>query len=397
MRTTYISLLLLISINLFANCSPDKDPVIIDNEQTVDPDGYHLVWQDLFEGTILDETTNWIIEVNGDGGGNAELQYYKRENISVGQEPVSGNNCLIITAKKENYLNKTATSGRLTTQAKMFFKYGKIEARIKLPHTANGLWPAFWMLGADFSSVGWPRSGEIDIMEMGNSTGISNGTQDRHLIGACHWGQGWNGGSYPNYAKATVIPYGIQDDFHLFTLVWDSLAVKMYLDLDKYPDNEPYYEMNISDKSSDTSPGNYFQKPFFIILNLAVGGNFTGIWNINQITALNDGDAKMYVDYVKVYQKGDAGEEYYGSTLNSSAKNISTKTEYRIYPNPSFDKVKIEGTVVPASITVYAESGIEMLKFSNTTEINVSSLPAGKYILKISSENNSETHLLIKY
>ncbi|MHB9143257.1 MAG: glycoside hydrolase family 16 protein, partial [Paludibacter sp.] len=116
---------------------------------------YNLVWQDNFDGNTLDEKNNWNIEVNGNGGGNSELQYYRRENISVGPEPVSGANCLIITGKKENYLGKTCTSGRLTTQNKVTFQYGKLEARIKLPKTANGLWPAFWMLGTDIPTASW--------------------------------------------------------------------------------------------------------------------------------------------------------------------------------------------------------------------------------------------------
>ncbi|HET7734076.1 MAG TPA: glycoside hydrolase family 16 protein, partial [Paludibacter sp.] len=106
-------------------------------------DKYKLVWEDNFSKPVLDEA-NWTIVVNGKGGGNRELQYYRKENISVGKEPVSGENCLIITAKKENYRGKKATSGRLSTQGKVSVKYGKIEARIKLPKTANGLWPAFW-------------------------------------------------------------------------------------------------------------------------------------------------------------------------------------------------------------------------------------------------------------
>lgn len=244
---------------------------------------YSLVWEDNFDGDVLDETNNWTIEVNGNGGGNNELQYYRRENISVGEEPVSGENCLIITAKKETYLTKTCTSGRLTTQNKMSFKYGKLEARIKLPHTANGLWPAFWLLGKNISSVGWPRCGEIDVLEMGNKAGITAGTQDRYFNGACHWGY-YEDGWYPMYAKATTNAYSIQDDFHLFTMIWDDESIKMYLDLDIYPNANPYYEIGVTDVSSDKGTYYYFNKQFFLIFNLAIGGHFPDIFNINNVT-----------------------------------------------------------------------------------------------------------------
>ena len=180
-----------------------------------------------------------------------------------------------------------------------------MEASIKLPSTANGLWPAFWLLGADYDTNGWPRCGEIDIMEMGNSAGISSGTQDRFFNGAAHWGF-YRDGAYPNYANSKTNSYSLQDgEFHLFTLIWDENSLSMYLDMDKYPDNAPYYKMDINDTSDDWSTGLYFHHDFFIIFNLAVGGRFTGILNASGITALpQDGDeAKMYVDYVRVYQK----------------------------------------------------------------------------------------------
>lgn len=266
-------------------------------------DGYKLVWEDQFNDGVLD-VSKWYIEVNGDGGGNQELQYYRAENISVGPDE-DGNGCLIITARRENYNGKSFTSGRLNTSDRYEFTHGKVEASIKLPSTANGLWPAFWLLGADYDTNGWPRCGEIDIMEMGNSAGISSGTQDRFFNGAAHWGF-YRDGAYPNYANSKTNSYSLQDgEFHLFTLIWDENSLSMYLDMDKYPDNAPYYKMDINDTSDDWSTGRYFHHDFFIIFNLAVGGRFTGILNASGITALpQDGDeAKMYVDYVRVYQK----------------------------------------------------------------------------------------------
>ena len=351
---------------------------------TGETDGYKLVWQDLFDGDVLNESENWSIEVNGDGGGNSELQYYRRENISLGKEPESGSNCLIITARKEEFKGKTATSGRLTTQRKMSFKHGKIEARIKLPHTANGLWPAFWLLGNTISSEGWPKCGEIDILEMGNATGISNNNQDRYFNGACHWGY-YEDGWYPNYAKASTNSYGMQDDFHLFTMTWDENTIQMYLDKDKYPNVQPYYAMDISSKSAPKDPGNYFHRQFFVIFNLAVGGNFTGIWDINKITALSDGEAKMYVDYVKVYQKGTDDEEFFGPKLPVSITAHDPQVE--INYDVSDRKINIVGEVKRFSL--FSINGRTMLDRYNSNMIDLSHFQTGLYILNIEMQNGN--------
>jgi len=291
----------------FASCS-----LFLDNGSDVktpsedgsgETDGYELVWQDLFNGDVLDETV-WNIEVNGDGGGNAELQFYRKENVSLGKDEKTGRRCLILTAKRETYRNKSFTSGRINSKGKQAFTYGKIEALIKLPKTANGLWPAFWLMGNDYDQVGWPKCGEIDILEMGNSNGIRNKTQDRYFNGACHWGF-YKNGAYPNYAKASTWNYSLQDDeFHLFTIIWDEERIRMYVDMDKFPDVRPYYEMEITSTDGDWAVGHYFHHDFFILFNLAIGGHFTGILSPDGITAFPESNAvSMYVDYVKVYQK----------------------------------------------------------------------------------------------
>lgn len=357
---------------------------------------YSLVWEDNFDGDVLDETNNWTIEVNGNGGGNNELQYYRRENISVGEEPVSGENCLIITAKKETYLTKTCTSGRLTTQNKMSFKYGKLEARIKLPHTANGLWPAFWLLGKNISSVGWPRCGEIDVLEMGNKAGITAGTQDRYFNGACHWGY-YEDGWYPMYAKATTNAYSIQDDFHLFTMIWDDESIKMYLDLDVYPNANPYYEIGVTDVSSDKGTYYYFNKQFFIIFNLAIGGHFPDIFNINNVTALDNGDAHMYVDYVRVYQKGIEDEEFLVGS-QSANKNVKIKSRVEMYPNPATDFITVSGEKEISHVEFYNLFGQKMLEYTTSGLLNIKSLSAGNYLVKIADiDGNVQILSLIKH
>lgn len=253
------------------------------------PQGYELFWSDEFDGPSLN-TDWWTCETGGHGWGNAELQYYtdRPENVQV------RDGSLVITARKEDYKGSKATSARLITLEKVYFKYGYIVASIKLPKTANGLWPAFWMMGNDFKSKGWPNCGEIDILEMGHSNGYNN-RQETFLNGACHWGQ--PGHAY--YAHDINNSYSVQDgNFHTFTCIWDENKISMYIDLETYPDARPYFEMNIKDFGD-----NEFRKDNFILLNLAVGGNFPGIWDINKVTALNDGPAEMEVDYVRVFQK----------------------------------------------------------------------------------------------
>ncbi len=334
---------------------------------------YRLVWEDNFNGTQLDEAHHWNIEVNGNGGGNNELQYYRRENVSVGIEPATGASCLILTAKKEVFNGKQATSGRINSMGKVAAKYGKIEARIKFPYTANGLWPAFWAMGDDYSTVGWPKCGEIDVIELGNATGIAQGTQDRYLIGACHWGPSWQ--NHPNYGKGSVHSESVQGDFHLFTLIWDATSVSMYVDLDKNPQAEPYYVMNIYDVSNEYSPGLYFHKPFFILFNLAVGGDFTGIHNVNSVTALANGEARMYVDFVRIYQKGDAGEEFHGPD-SSGIRSLDNGSK-KVYRSGTL--LGVHGTDEP--IELYDMAGC-LVRKAPEPMVDVRGLSNGVYILK---------------
>jgi len=384
----------------FAQSYPYKSPASTSGTDNVRT-GYHLVWADEFNGTTLDETNNWVVELNGGGGGNNEMEYYKRENITVGAEPVSGANCLIITAKKENYLGSVCTSGRLKTFSKMYFTHGKIEARIKLPHTANGLWPAFWMMGEDYASVGWPKCGEMDIMEMGNTNGINAGTQDKYFSGWCHWGESWNGGAYPNTGTAVTNSYGLQDDFHLFTVIWGD-TISMYLDLDKYPNNKPYNTLAINGADVAGNSAHYFNLPFYVIFNLAIGGNFTGITgnsNIGKITALANGDANMYVDYVRVYQRGVSTETYTGPALSpgTGVSEVKADDEYRIYPNPANDHITIEANNQPTRVIILNMAGQEMLSVSNKNSVDTSMLPSGNYLVKITDSNGKvETHQMTK-
>jgi beta-glucanase (GH16 family) len=252
------------------------------------PEGYALLWSDEFDGRQLNANT-WTMETGASGWGNNELQNYtsRPENVKV------ADGHLVITARKESYEGAPVTSGRLITKDKFHFLYGYVVAAIRLPKTANGLWPAFWMMGNDFSQVGWPKCGETDILEMGNADGIKNGTQERLMNGACHWGQ--------SHAQHVVNPYSLQDgEFHTYTCVWDENYIRMYIDREKNPNVRPYFEMRITDNMGGA---NAFRKSNFLLFNMAVGGNFPGIHNIDDVTALDKGPAEMVVDYVRVFQK----------------------------------------------------------------------------------------------
>ncbi len=287
------------------------------------PSEYKLVWEENFDNPTLNNNI-WTAENNNKGGGNAEAQFYIPQNLGIEKHP-SGVNCLVLTAQRKTYKGRPAISGRVNTEGKLTVKYGKIDVRVLVPKTANGLWPAFWMLGDDKTQVGWPRCGEIDIVELGNWKGIEENLQDRYFNGALHWGDGWNDGKYPNKGMHSAASYSLQDEFQLFTLIWTPDSILMFLNQDKYPDAKPYFDMRINEKENANSPGWFFHKPYHILANLAVGGTFTGLpyyprkfnifpsWNKNfrKITALpkNGKPVKMYIDYIKIYQNGTPGEE----------------------------------------------------------------------------------------
>lgn len=285
-------------------------PTMPSQEGSGETDGYVLVWEDLFDGEVLNEE-DWNIEVNGDGGGNQELQYYRRDNVSIQTDPETNRRCLVLTAQREKelYNGKNFTSGRVNTKNKVAFQQGKFEALIKMPNTYKGLWPAWWAMGNNFDEVGWPACGEFDILEMGHSNSYRLGEEGagKYFNGAFHWGPRWD--QHMQHATSTTYGYTMQDgEYHLFTWIWDDNYGRCYVDLDKYPDIPPYFTIDISEVNPDdpTVPGNYLQVPYFVILNLAVGGNFPGIYNADGITALNEDNgykASMWIDYVRIYQK----------------------------------------------------------------------------------------------
>lgn len=235
--------------------------------------GKTLVWQDEFEGTSLN-TANWKFETGtgNNGWGNNELQFYRQENTQVN----AGH--LIITAKKENFQGSQFTSSRIITSGLKSFKYGRIDIRAALPK-GQGMWPALWMLGSNFQTVGWPACGEIDIMEM-----IGGGGREKTVHGTVHWD---NNGSHASFSNSRSLTSGtLADEFHVYSIVWTNSSISWYLD-------------NVQYHSIDTTPAalSEFQQEFFFIFNIAVGGNWPGSPDGTTVFPQH-----LFVDYIRVFQ-----------------------------------------------------------------------------------------------
>lgn len=248
-------------------------------------DSWRLTWADEFhqlDGTAPDPS-KWAYDLGGAGWGNQELETYtaRPENVQIHD----GN--LVITARKEDFtghdgITRNYTSARLKTQYHFSQAYGRFEARIKIPR-GQGIWPAFWLLGDDIDRVAWPQCGEIDIMEnIGREPGINHGSLHAPTFG----------GPTSDATKTIALPAGqnLADDFHVYAIEWDPGVVRFFLD-----DNQ-YAEFS----QTDWPAGGLwvFDHPFFIVLNLAVGGNWPG-----SPDATSQFPQEMLVDYVRVYSR----------------------------------------------------------------------------------------------
>lgn len=259
---------------------------------------WNLVWFDEFNGTTLD-LTKWNYEV-GNGYGSGELEYY------TSWDQVGNQNVTIINDEGESVLRVSAlndppfidpdegsftyTSGRLTTQGKYSFTHGKIEARIKLPK-GRGMFPALWLLGNTISTngIGWPRCGEIDIMEMIGGSGYTDfeGLSDSVIYGTLHWGDGDNTHFQSEPNGSISLEKGIfADGYHIFSVEWNKTKISWLLD------GSEYFSENIPVADYDA-----FQEPFFIIVNLAIGGDWPGPPDATTLFPQH-----LYVDWIRVYQ-----------------------------------------------------------------------------------------------
>ena len=249
---------------------------------------YRPILADEFNGAagLPPDSAVWTLEKGGQGWGNQELQYYTDEAANAF---LDGKGSLVIKAEAIDapgtydcwYGKCKYTSARLNTKKKFELKYGRIEARIKIPR-GQGIWPAFWMLGKDIDDVGWPNCGEIDIME-------NIGREPKTVHGTIH-GPGYSG------AQGIGAPYNLPDnaafadDFHVYAVVWSKNRIKWYVDGNLFqtltPKNLPEGERWV------------FDHPFFLIMNLAVGGNWPGSPDDSTMFP-----QEMLVDYVRVYRR----------------------------------------------------------------------------------------------
>ena len=311
------------------------------------PQGYKLIWSDEFVGTALDQKS-WTFETgNHNGWGNGESEYYTNrvQNCAV------QNGILTINAVKESYSGYNYTSARIKTQGNVSVKYGKIEAKIKLPF-GQGIWPAFWMLGDNINVLGWPKCGEIDIMEM-----IGGQGRNKTVYGSAHWGG--------DYSNSFSLSSGIfADNFHIFDITWDQTKIVWHVD------GITYNTLNISPSGLSA-----FQNSFFIILNLAVGGNWPGYPDNSTVFPQT-----MQLDYVRVYQD---------TTIfsNSGEKNTEHSKYFLLgqnYPNPFNPSTTInyslakEGAV---KITIYNTIG------SKVTVLVDEFKPVGNYSVQFNGDN----------
>lgn len=286
------------------------------------------IWSDEFNGTEIDHST-WTYDVGGHGFGNGQLEYNtaRRENSYV------TNGSLVIEARRESYSGEAFTSARMLTQGRFAFKYGTLEARIKLPNTANGLWPAFWMMGNNLGGVSWPACGEVDILEMGSKEGIEQGAQQKRINCAVHYSNPQNTHSY--YAGWTNSPVDLSLDYHVYKMVWTPANISFYLDESLYGSFDitaPYLTE--------------FHQPHFLILNLAVGGyerSYTGVHSPSEVSASFPG--RMYVDYLRLYSnehteifKGDSMAETGNFGVYTETAPVRTKLAYVEGSEPGFDQ-----------------------------------------------------------
>lgn len=240
-------------------------------------DETELVWSDEFDGDSLSEE-NWVFETGSHGWGNNELQnYVENTNVEV------SNGTLKIIARKESSGNSNYTSTRLNS--KNNFRYGKIEIRAKIPeHKGNGIWPALWMLGNDIETIGWPACGEIDIMEY-----VSYSPNETHF--SIH-------STANNHVNGTQVTSGplpletIEEEFHTYGFLWTDKYLKFYID------NSEDIKLNFRRPSISNFENWPFSKPFYFLMNIAVGGNWGGLEGVDDSIF----PAVMEVDYVRVYK-----------------------------------------------------------------------------------------------
>lgn len=249
------------------------------NEIVSPPARWVLTMSDEFDGAedTPPDPAMWTYDIGGDGWGNQQLEFNtdRVENVSH-----DGQGHLRIVAREESYMGNDYTSARIKTQGLFEQKHGRFEARIKLP-AGDGLWPAFWMLGANIDEVPWPDSGEIDIMEY-------QGKQPERVFGTLH-GPRYSAGE--SISGDLILPEGetFADDFHVFAVEWDPSLIRFFVD------DEAYHTV----RSTEVPSGTWvFNNEFFLILNLAVGGTLGGPVGSDTVFP-----SEVLVDYVRIFER----------------------------------------------------------------------------------------------
>ncbi len=286
--TIYLRLIACLSLGCLLLLFGASRPASSIAQPAADPTVWSLVWSDEFNGTDRApiDLTKWTAEIGGNGWGNQELEYYTSRIDNAFQSGGS----LVIKAIKERYtgsdnVTRDYTSARLITKNKFTTRYGRFEARIKIPY-GQGLWPAFWMLGNNIDSAGWPTCGEVDIMEnIGKEPSIIHGT--------IH-GPGYSGGNGLGSSYSLTNSQRFADSFHVFAVEWELNVVRFYCDGILYKTRTP------ADLPSGTTW--VYDHPFFILLNVAVGGTWPGSPDTSTVFPQT-----MQVDYVRVYQRTTPG------------------------------------------------------------------------------------------
>ncbi len=267
----------------------------------------NVIWEENFN-TL--NTDIWTPNV-GDGcaiglcgWGNAELEYYNTDNVYIADIPgESGNKALVLEARNQTIGSSSFTSGKVDTEGKLSIQYGLIEIRMRVPNLETGLWPAAWLLGT--ANLTWPAKGEIDIMEMGHSQtertrqGHPSSSVNNYVGANAIWQNSADGGVASiawdvDYDQPYVSSTPLNDRFVTYRLYWEPTQMR-YTVVDNGIEYDLYTNPFPLDADGDTKT---FQRPFYMLLNLAVGGNFTDAANANQVTATLP--AKMYIDYVRV-------------------------------------------------------------------------------------------------
>ena len=287
---TYSAGLLLAA--LFASCTENKKPDIpppvvqpaVTNSEARDYADYtNLVWNDEFDGTGAPDATKWGYDTgNNNGWGNQELESYTTSTNNVYQ---NGGN-LFIKVIKEQSGNFGYTSGRILTKGKKDFMFGRIDVRAKLPQGV-GIWPAIWMLGSDIDQNNWPKCGEIDIMEL-------RGQKPTEILSTMHYADP-AGNHLQDGIPSVKLPDGssFANDFHTYSVVRSKDQIRLYLD------GKQYYSFSASGAGPNPYP---FNNNFFVVLNVAVGGNFLGNPSSANINSSTTFPQQMQVDYVRYYQ-----------------------------------------------------------------------------------------------